>query len=55
VQFLRIAWASLQETGYYLHVAKRLGYVSQSLHDELEQEVKGAAAPLAGLMRRYRR
>ena len=55
VQFLRVAWGSLQETGYYLHVARRLGYVSEPLYEELEQQVKDTAAPLAGLMRRFRR
>jgi four helix bundle protein len=55
VQFLRIAWASLQEAGYYLHVARRLGYITQVAHDELEREIREAAAPLAGLIRRYRR
>jgi four helix bundle protein len=33
VQFLRIAWASLQEAAYYLHVARRLGYITQVAHD----------------------
>jgi four helix bundle protein len=54
-QLLRTAWASLQESGYYLHVARRLGYISDAKHRELEGEVKAVAAPLAGLIRRFRR
>jgi four helix bundle protein len=54
VQLLRIAWASLQETGYYLHVARRLGYVTEDVYNEIETEIRGVAAPLAGLIRRFR-
>ena len=54
-QLLRTAWASLQESGYYLHVARRLGYITDASYGELEGEVKAVAAPLAGLIRRFRR
>lgn len=46
LQFLRIAWGSLQETGYYIHVAKRLGYIDDVACEELEREVREVAAPL---------
>ena len=51
VQLLRTAWASLNETGYYLHVARRLGYISAELYDDLERDIRAAAAPLSGLIR----
>jgi four helix bundle protein len=50
VHFLRIATASLAEVGYYLHAARRLGYVADSAYVELEIDVKKTAAPLRGLI-----
>ena len=47
LQFLRTAWASLVETGYCLHVARRLGYVTEALFDELDRELRQTAAPIA--------
>jgi four helix bundle protein len=55
VQLLRTAWASLNEAGYYLHVAKRVGYISPDLYDELEGKVRAVAAPLSGLIRSIKR
>ena len=55
VQFLRIAWASLAEAGYYLHVARRLGYLTEAVYAEIERQIRETAAPLGGLIRRYRR
>ncbi len=55
LQFLRVAWGSLQEAGYYIHVAQRLGYISEALAAELQDQVHGVAAPLIGLMRHYKR
>jgi four helix bundle protein len=52
LQFLRIAWASLRETGYYVHVAHRLGYVSDSVRLELESDIRHTAAPLMGLIKK---
>jgi hypothetical protein len=49
--FLNIAEASLAEVGYCIHAAHRLGYVSEQLRDELEKDIKGVGAPLAGLVR----
>lgn len=51
LQFLRTAWASLVETGYCLHVARRLGYITDGLYAELELELRRAAAPLVGMIR----
>ena len=49
--FLQIASASLAETGYCLHVAKRLGYISPDTYRQLELSVRQVAAPLRGLMK----
>ena len=54
LQFLRIAFGSLQEAGYYVHVAKRLGYIDDDVRDELEREIRQVAAPLSGLIRRHK-
>jgi four helix bundle protein len=51
LQFLRTAFASLVETGYCLHVARRLDYITQTLFEELDLEVRRVAAPLLGLIR----
>jgi len=34
-----------------IHVAHRLGYIREDLLAELEQEINGVGAPLAGLVR----
>ena len=52
--FLNIASASLAEVGYGLHAARRLGYISPEHYDELELKVRQVAAPLNGLLDRYR-
>jgi len=49
------AWASLNEVGYYLHVAGRLGYLQQQQLEELEGAVRATAAPLIGLIRQQLR
>ena len=51
VNFLNIARASLAEVGYCVHVAMRLGYISEATAAELESGVKQVGAPLAGLIR----
>jgi four helix bundle protein len=51
-QFLRIAWSSLREAGYYVHVARRLEYISEQVQLELESDIRRVAAPLLGLIRR---
>jgi four helix bundle protein len=51
VNFLRISRASLAEVGYCVHAARRLGYFSESLAEELEVDIKQVGAPLSGLLR----
>src|SRR5438132_5121441 len=40
LNFLRVSRASLAEVGYCVHVAQRLGYISEDVARELEIEVK---------------
>jgi four helix bundle protein len=54
VNFLTISRASLAEVGYCIHVARRLGYVSDVVAGELETQIKQVGAPLAGLIRSER-
>ena len=54
VNFLKLSHASLAEVGYCIHVARRLGYVSDVVANELEIQVKQVGAPLAGLIRSER-
>jgi four helix bundle protein len=54
LNFLNIAQASLAEVGYCIHVAQRLGYISEAVANELELDVKQVGAPLAGLIRSAR-
>jgi four helix bundle protein len=51
LHFLNISEASLAEVGYCLHVACRLRYIDEQLLHELEADVRGVGAPLAGLVR----
>lgn len=55
LHFCSIASASLAEVGYGLHAATRLGYLLPVEFDDLEMRVRMIAAPLRGLMARYRR
>lgn len=52
--FFSIASASLAEVGYGLHAAHRLGYLTPAQYEALELRVRQVAAPLNGLMDRYR-
>lgn len=54
LHFLQMAEASLAELGYCVHVARRLGYISEQMFTELELEVKKVGAPLSGLIDRLR-
>lgn len=54
LHFLNIAESSLAEVGYCIHVASRLGYVSEAVAASLEAEVKTVGAPLSGLVRSMR-
>jgi len=54
LNFLNIAEASLAEVSYCVHAAWRLGYVSDQLRRELEDDLSGVGAPLSGLIRSIR-
>ena len=54
LNFLNISQSSLAEVGYCIHVAQRLGYLSEIVAGELETEIKQVGAPLAGLIRSER-
>lgn len=54
VNFLHISQSSLAEVGYCIHVAQRLGYLSESVASALETQIKQVGAPLAGLIRSER-
>jgi len=54
LHFLNIAEASRAEVGYCLHVATRLGYVTEEAMKELESELNGVGALLVGLIRSMR-
>jgi four helix bundle protein len=51
VNFLVIAQSSLAEVGYCVHVARRLGYVSETKEQDLDRAIKQVGAPLAGILR----
>lgn len=54
LHYLNIAEASLAEVSYCIHAAGRLGYVTSQLSKELEKNLNGVGAPLAGLIRSLR-
>lgn len=49
--FLNVAEASLAETGYCLHAACRLGYVTEAEYERLVERVRMVGGPLRGLAR----
>ena len=51
LRFLNIAEGSLAEVAYCLHVARRLGYISDAAHADWDRHVRQVGAPLAGLRR----
>jgi four helix bundle protein len=55
LNFFNIAKSSLAEVGYCIHVAQRLGYITEAAANELESEIKRVGAPLAGLIASTRR
>ena len=55
LNFLNIAEASLAEVWYCLHVARRLGYISEEKFKQLESDLNAVGAPLEGLIRSTRR
>jgi four helix bundle protein len=54
LKFLNIAEASLAEVSYCVHAGWRLGYISDQLRGELENDLNGVGAPLTGLIRSIR-
>jgi four helix bundle protein len=54
LKFLKIARASLAEVGYCIHVAQRLGYISEDVAQKIEVHIKQVGAPLSGLIRSTR-
>ena len=52
--FLNIASASLAEAAYCVHAAWRLGYIEDVSLANLEKDLNGVGAPLAGLIRSIR-
>lgn len=52
--FCSIASGSLAEVGYGLHAARRLGYLTADQYAQWEARIISIAAPLNGLMHRYR-
>jgi four helix bundle protein len=51
LQFLNISWGSLAEVGYCLHVARRLGYITEETFSKLDLDVRRVGAPLRGLIK----
>lgn len=55
LQFMNVAWGSLAEVGYCLHVARRLGYINGEIYSRLELDVRRVGAPLSGLIKEAKR
>ena len=51
LHFLNIAEASLAEVAYGVHAGWRLEYIADEPLKELETDLNGVGAPLAGLIR----
>lgn len=51
LHFLSIARGSLAETKYFLHLSSRLGYITRTQYEEIEQLRRGTAATLGGLIK----
>jgi four helix bundle protein len=54
LRFFNIASASLNETGYGIHAAHRLGYLSDDTYSDLHALLGAVGAPLHGLIRQRR-
>ena len=54
LRYFNVAAASLNETGYGLHAAHRLGYFSDDVFEALVEKLKSVGAPLHGLIRERR-
>jgi four helix bundle protein len=55
LQFLNIAYGSLAEVGYYIHLAKRLGYTTEDQATPLAAHHNELSRMLNGLMRSFQR
>ncbi len=51
LHFLYIARGSLMETGYFIHLSQRLGYLDRAVGGELTAQLEHAIACLQGLIR----
>ncbi len=51
LHFLHVARASLSETQYFIHLAKRLSYLTHERHDALMSQAEEVARTLAGLIK----
>jgi four helix bundle protein len=51
LHFLRIAWGSLAEVGYGLHVARRLSYLDEKHYVTFDSKIGAVPAPLLGLIK----
>jgi four helix bundle protein len=51
LHFLYIARGSLTETQYFVHLASRLGYLSEGTYEDLSSDIKSTFARLHGLIR----
>jgi four helix bundle protein len=54
LQFLNIAYSSLAEVGYYIHLTKRLGYLSEDVAAPLAARQDEISRMLNGLMRSFK-
>ena len=54
LNFLNIASASLSEVTYGLHAAHRLAYLDDQTYRMLDDRTRMVAAPLNGLIKKYR-
>jgi four helix bundle protein len=51
-RFLRIALGSLAEVSYGFHLARRIGHLEEPEFTDLAEQMRKAAAPLVGLLKR---
>jgi four helix bundle protein len=55
LHFLYIARGSLTETQYFVHLAHRLGYLSDEAYSQIAEQIKSVFACLHGLIRSVER
>jgi four helix bundle protein len=54
LHFLYIAWGSLAETEYFLHLSTRLGYLTETDHQQVNRIRQETSATLNGLIKAVR-